>query len=142
MFEDDPKAALIKLLCDKQRELDEAAAHDMARPNEHGRGRRSDQNSLRKKSNKDVVASGAGLMPDDRQEIVNSYFSMYDLNQSGYIDTREEIKQLTSAVLFKFKHRVRSKELNEHLDDIEGASFTCQQYSAWFAQTYLAGEGG
>ena len=59
MFTDDPKSALIKLLLDHDKLTGEAAANTTVVHNQPCRGRRSDQNSIRKKSNTEVAA-GAG----------------------------------------------------------------------------------
>jgi len=94
----------------------------------------SKTSSLRKKS---LPVTEVAAVNSQQLEVITAYFNMYDLNHNGTIDGGDELKQLTSAVLFKLKIRVRSKELAAILEESQNASFTISTYSAWFCQTFL-----
>ena len=101
----------------------------------------------------DALPSGevkveAEIKPEEKsrnEEIIRSLFHRYDYDESGTINSEEELQQITSAVFFKIKH-LQQEDGNVDVD-VKGAAYIdelCQavdvnenpmtedEYVAWF----------
>ena len=99
----------------------------------------------------DEVKVEAETKPEEKsrnEEIIRSLFHRYDYDESGTINSEEELQQLTSAVFFKIKH-LQQADGNDDVDvkgtayidelceavDVNENPMTEDEYVAWFHKT-------
>jgi len=75
---------------------------------------------------------GRWLRPSDK--MMEELFCRYDLDQSGYIDSREELEHLVFNVLYKMRILLQPHEVSAILERAHNASkikFDLQQFKSW-----------
>ena len=74
-----------------------------------------------------------------RAEIITTCFKRYDLDQSGTINTSEELQQLCTNLCFKLKIMVPPGAVDEkvlEMGDLEGRDLNLGEFDIWFAEEF------
>jgi hypothetical protein len=78
---------------------------------------------------------------DELDELIETYFHRYDLDESGTINSNEELQQLTTNLAFKLRLGLTGIEIDEtvgsvgNLDDSNG--MTLDVFAEWFKDSFL-----
>lgn len=78
---------------------------------------------------------------DELDELIETYFHRYDLDESGTINSNEELQQLTTNLAFKLRLGLTGTEIDETvggvgtLDDSNGQ--TLDVFTEWFKDNFL-----
>lgn len=78
---------------------------------------------------------------DELDELIETYFHRYDLDESGTINSNEELQQLTTNLAFKLRLGLTGTEIDETvgnvgtLDDSNG--MTLDVFTEWFKEHFL-----
>ena len=69
-------------------------------------------------------------------QILSSLFQRYDLDESGHINTKEELEQLTTNAFFKLEPSMSEHRLEEAIaaraPTIESDPMTCPEFIKWW----------
>merc|ERR1711865_47706 len=57
-------------------------------------------------------------MGDELDELIETYFHRYDLDESGTINSNEELQQLTTNLAFKLKLGLTGNEIDETVGSV------------------------
>jgi len=76
---------------------------------------------------------------DKRAEIIAACFKRYDLDESGTINTSEELQQLCTNLCFKLKIMVPPGAVDEkvlEMGDLEGRDLNLGEFAVWFEEEF------
>jgi len=78
---------------------------------------------------------------DELDELIETYFHRYDLDESGTINSNEELQQLTTNLAFKLKLGLTGNEIDETVGSVgdlnDENGMTLEVFTLWFKEHFL-----